>query len=130
MREFSLTEFAAFAGTLAIAVDHAQHEALEKAAVIVETEAKRVIGTYEYGWPRLAESTLKHKAGDTPLLETGEMRDSISHQVDGHEARIGSNMDIALYHELGTSKMPPRPFLQGAVHHKAEEIRRRSATRL
>lgn len=122
MREFSLGGFAAFLGAAAVGVERAKHEALEKAAVIVEQEAKRVIGTYEYGWPPLAESTLKKKGADTPLLETGKMRDSISHEVTGDEARIGSPEDTALWQELGTSKIPPRPFLQGAVQHKMPEV--------
>jgi len=122
MSEFSLTGFVAFLGGMALKLERSKHEALEKAAVIVETEAKRVIGTHDYGWPPLAPSTLAKKAADTPLLETGKMRDSITHSVDGDTARVGSNEDVALYQEIGTSKIPPRPFLQGAVQHKIHEI--------
>jgi HK97 gp10 family phage protein len=122
MKEFTLTGFAAFLGGLAVEVEHIKHAALERAATIVETEAKRVIGTYEYGWKPLASSTLARKSADTPLLETGQMRDSITHSVEGNVARVGSSLDKALYHEMGTSKIPPRPFLQGAVHHKMPEI--------
>jgi phage gpG-like protein len=114
--------FAAFLPTLALEVHHEQHKALEKAAVMVEEEAKSVIGTYEYGWPSLAESTLKRKAADTPLLETGEMRDSIEHTVTHDLATIGSDNDKALWQELGTSRIPPRSFLGGALSHKADEI--------
>lgn len=122
MREFSLTGFAAFLGTLPLEVEHANHHALEKAAVMVETEAKRVIGTYDYGWTPLAPSTLEKKAANTPLLETGEMRDSIEHVSDHHEANIGSNSDKAVWQELGTSRIPPRSFLAGALQHKTTEI--------
>jgi HK97 gp10 family phage protein len=122
MREFSLSGFATFLAGAAVEIHHSEHEALEKAAVIVETEAKRVIGTYEYGWPPLAPSTLEKKAADTPLLETGKMRDSITHSVSGNEARVGSNEDTALWQEMGTVRIPPRPFLQGAVQHKIKEV--------
>src|SRR6266567_1055094 len=118
METFTLTGFAAFLGTLEAEMKLANHRALEKAAVIVEEEAKRVIGTYDYGWPPLAESTLAHKAADTPLLETGEMRDSIEHTVTHEKAEIGSNDDKALWQELGTVKIPPRSFLAGALQHK------------
>ncbi len=123
MRNFSSpAAFAAFLPTLLLEVAHEEHKLLEKAAKIVETEAKRVIGTYDYNWAPLAASTLERKAADTPLLETGEMRDSIEYAVDGKEAHIFSNNDKALWHELGTSKVPPRPFLSGALENKSEEI--------
>jgi phage gpG-like protein len=122
MREFSLLGFVEFLGTLHIEVEHANHEALELGARIIEEEAKRVIGTYDYGWPRLAESTLKRKSDDTPLLETGEMRDSIEHVSSSKEAHIGSNNDKAIWQELGTKTIPPRSFLAGAAMHKEREV--------
>ncbi len=122
MREFSLTSFATFLGALAV-VEHVNHEALEHAAVIVETEAKRVIGTYDYGWPPLKPETIAKKTtGDSPLLETGEMRDSIEHVSDHEEAVVGSNNDKALWHELGTKKIPPRSFLGEALIRKTDEV--------
>jgi HK97 gp10 family phage protein len=122
MRTFTLTGFAGFLGVLEHEVAQANRHALEKAARIVEEEAKRVIGTYDYGWPPLAPSTLEKKAADTPLLETGEMRDSIAHVATDKAACIGSNNEKAVWHELGTSRIPPRPFLQGALQHKTEEV--------
>ncbi|WP_198017204.1 hypothetical protein [Methylocapsa acidiphila] len=35
---------------------------------------------------------------------------------------VGANSPIAKYQELGTSKIPPRPFLHGAVPAKGEEV--------
>ncbi|WP_024516853.1 hypothetical protein [Bradyrhizobium sp. Tv2a-2] len=123
MKEFSLASLAAFATASVVGLDRAKHEALEHVAVIVEDGAKAAIGTYEFGWPSLAPSTLARKSADTPLLETGEMRDSIRHEVTGDTARIGSDLDYALYQEVGTSKIPPRSFLMGsALHHKEEII--------
>ena len=123
MKEFSLTGLAAFVAAASAEMTHAKHTALEKAAVIVEEGSKKAIGTYEFGWPPLAASTLEKKGADTPLLETGAMRDSIHHEVEGDTARIGSDMDIALYQEVGTSRIPARSFLMGsAVHHKDEIV--------
>ena len=107
-------------------------DALEKAAQIVEDEAKRVIGTYEYGWPPLAPATLAQKQADTPLYETGEMRDSIEHYVDRDRlyGEVGSNNPKAVWQELGTftaagsQHIPPRSFLMGAAMHKEDEIHR------
>lgn len=124
MPEVSILEFVAALAEVIIELPLVEHTAMEQAAVVVETEAKRVIGTYEYGWPPLAEATIARKAnGDTPLLETGEMRDSIEHISSAKEAHIGSNSDKAVWQELGTSRgIPPRPFLAGALHHKADEV--------
>jgi hypothetical protein len=106
-----------------------EHEALEHAGKIVEEEAKRVIGTYDYGWPQLAEETQQQRAdlgfsANEPLLRTGDLRASISHTVDKHEhtVYIGSNSEIAVYQELGTSRIPPRSFLGGAARAKEHEI--------
>ena len=45
----------------------------------VDEKTKVAVGTYEFGLPPLKPETIERKAnGDTPLLETGEMRDSIS----------------------------------------------------
>ena len=119
---FSLGSFGArlvaAAGTLTVG----EKRGLENAAVIVETEAKRVIGTYDYGWPALAESTLAKKSADTPLLETGAMRDSIEHVVQGRSANVGSNDDKAVWQELGTARIPARSFLGGAAAHKGKEV--------
>ena len=93
MREFSILGFAEFLGTLSVGMHEANHHALEGAAVILEDEAKRVIGTYEYGWPPLAEATKADRlkqgySEDEPGLRSGEMRDSIQHEVHHDEAHV------------------------------------------
>lgn len=128
MKTFTPVGFAIFLGEMIIEVPHANHEALEGAAVIVETEAKRVIGTYDYNWPELADSTKADRVHqgfpeNEPLLRTGEMRDSIEHVSDSREANVGSNNDKAVWQELGTSRgIPPRSFLGQAAVHKASEV--------
>ena len=124
MATYDILGFVAHMAVVQAEMAHLRHGALEKGAVIIETEAKRVLGTYDYGWVPLAASTVERKAnGDTPLLETGEMRDSIEHQVvSDKEAQIGSASDIAGYQEFGTSRIPARPFLGGAAVAKGEEV--------
>jgi hypothetical protein len=92
-----------------------------------EEKAKEAIGTYDYGWPQLAESTLERKSANTPLLETGEMRDSVSHKAElsaeGAEGVVYSDDKTALYQELGTSRgIPPRPFLYPSLLRCEPEI--------
>lgn len=118
----NLMEGAALFSAMALEFETAKREALEKACVIVEDEAKRVIGTYDYGWPPLKPETVARKAsGDTPLLETGEMRDSIVHAVEGDVGHVGSDNDKAVWQELGTARIPPRSFLGAAAMQKGEE---------
>jgi phage gpG-like protein len=108
---------------IAVTMDHIEHRCLDEGSKILQDEAKRVLGTYDYGWPRLKPQTIKHKGtGDSPLLETGDLRDSIERDVQHGVAYVGSNNDKALWHELGTSRIPPRPFLAGAAAAKHGEI--------
>lgn len=126
MKTFSLTGFAAHMAILA-ETKIADHCALDVAGQIVEDEAKRVIGTYDYGWEQLAESTQDQRGylgypDNEPLLRTGEMRDSIQHKASDTEVHIGSDNPKAEWQELGTRRIPPRSFLMGAAIHKAHEV--------
>jgi phage gpG-like protein len=119
----SLTHAASFFGGMAVTLDHHKHAVLDHGAKILQTEAKRVLGTYDYGWPALKPSTIAGKStGDSPLLETGDLRDSIECDVQNDKAYVGSNDKKALFHEFGTSRIPPRPFFGGAVNAKHAEI--------
>lgn len=125
----TLTDFAKALTASVVAVEVWKHEMLENACKIVEAEAKDVIGSYRYNWPQLAESTQAERGRlgfpeNEPLLRTGELRDSIEHTVIEHESAgyVGSNSMIAVYQELGTSRIPPRSFLAGASRAKEEEI--------
>ena len=94
---------------------------------MVEKEAKTAIGTYRFEWTPLQPETVARKArGDTPLLETGELRDSIEHIVgrEGTEVvgYVGTNNPIAKYHELGTRHIPPRSFLGEAAMRQEHKI--------
>lgn len=106
-------------------------EELEKAAETVEDEAKRVLGTYDYGWTPLAPATvarggiMRPPGVDEPLLDTGELRDSIEHYTPPTGplvSYVGSNNPKAVWHELGTATIPPRSFLLGAATAKEDEI--------
>jgi phage gpG-like protein len=110
-------------GEIAVAMDHIKHHSLDEGAKILQAEAKRVLGTYDYGWPRLKPSTIAcNSSGDSPLLENGDLRDSIERDVQHDVAYVGSRDPKAMWHELGTSRIPPRPFLAGAASAKHAEI--------
>jgi len=132
----TLSSFAQLAARLATAdadMRLAQEAILEKACQMIEDEAKGAIGNYKYGWPQLAESTQQERvaqgySANEPLLRTGQLRDSIGHVVvSSKEAFIGTNDPIAPYQEFGTSKIPPRPFLGGALAASEGKIERMAA---
>lgn len=108
----------------ALAEEFKSHNAeLEAAAKIMEKTAKSLPGTYQDGWPALAESTLaKKQAGDSPLLETGEFRDSIKHNSSDDVAHVGTNDQRGPWFEFGTDKMPPRPVFGVAIIKAKDEI--------
>jgi phage gpG-like protein len=98
-----------------------------RACEMVAAEAKRVIGeSYDF-WPALAPSTLARKMMNTPLLETGELRASIEWNSSGNEGHVGSNNDKAVWHELGTARIPPRSFLAGAAMAMEDKIHKMAA---
>ncbi len=141
-----LAEFAMILGRLPGQVAVAQHEAMGRAVDVVKEEAQAVIGQgYDYpasdrpaayapdaAWAGLAPATVADRVAngfpaDEPLLRTGQLRDSIESRVEQGfrldvEGVVGSDDEIAVYQELGTGTIPPRPFLGGAAFHKKEEV--------
>ena len=85
-------------------------------AAAIADAAKEAIGTYEFGWPPLGPAAVA-KHGDTPLLDTGALRTSISwHLLNDFEAEVGTPSMIGLYQEMGTSRgIPPRPFMGPSI---------------
>lgn len=139
-REFSsLTSFITHLAAAEIAIHKAEKHALKKVALIIEKNAKDRIGQYQEQegpfnkWADLADSTEAEKArlgypSDAPLLRTGDLRDTIQHEIDDHlvdmSAVIGSKSDIAAYQEFGTDKIPPRPFIGPAAFSQKDKIQR------
>lgn len=48
-------------------------------------------------------------------VDTGNLKNSISTDVDGLTAEIGPTASYAMYQEYGTSRMRPQPFMGPAV---------------
>lgn len=138
MPELSLLGFIAKLAAFPAELEHETHKGMERAAVLVENEAKRLIGHDENPaagpfaeWQELADSTKEEKerlgyfgvvSEYDSLLRTGGMRDSIDHRVEGHEAVVGSNDDKAVWQELGTSRIPARSFLGAGAFRKEDAV--------
>lgn len=63
-------------------------------------------------------------------VDTGRLRNSITHTVNGDIAYIGTNVEYAPYVELGTSRTRAQPFLKPAVADHASEYKRVIENRL
>jgi phage gpG-like protein len=124
---FTLLSFAAKLGAIELDLKLAGQGILAEYALKVRQNAMDAIGTYRYGWPALGpEAVARH--GDTPLLETGQLKNSIGITLYENRAVIGTNDETAEFHEYGTSKMPPRPFMlpaaleaYGEIHKSADK---------
>lgn len=134
-REFSsLTSFITHFSAIALALHEEEHHMLKKAAVLVENTAKEKLGHYQPAvggfpaWAELADSTKKERleqgyTENDPLLRSGALRDSISHEIEGNVAAIGSTSDYAIDQEAGTNRIPPRPFLAPALIENINEVK-------
>jgi len=134
MREFhSIGAFVAHLAAMEAAAILEAHKGLKECAVAVERTAKTEIGTYQgevgsfAAWAPLTDATQSERVrlgytADDPLLRTGELRDSISHEISGLEACIGSNSDVMVFQELGTEKIPPRAVMGPAGIHNVHKI--------
>jgi phage gpG-like protein len=56
------------------------------------------------GWKPLSPNTLANRRSGTgkPLLDTGRLRGSFIPRWNSVQASVGSNLEYAIYHELGT----------------------------
>lgn len=68
----------------------------------------------------LVEGTAKNLAP----VDTGNLRNSITHEVEGQEARVGSALEYAKFVELGTSKMAAQPYLYPALEQNKGNIKK------
>lgn len=128
-----IAEFGALLAGMGAALHEAEAELVKGVAEHVAETAKGLLGHEQAEWPPLAESTLEDKRRHgypvpSPLLRTGEhIRDTIEvsepEREDGKMvAYVGTDSKIALYQELGTSKIPPRPFLALAVDRQRDRF--------
>jgi hypothetical protein len=117
MGVLNLMEAAARFAAVEADLEAARRPMLEAACEMVAERARSLIGVPHGWWPPLTPETLARKDGvNTPLLETGEMRDSIQWNADSNHGYVGSHNDKAVWQELGTSRgIPPRSFLGAAA---------------
>ena len=110
-----------------LALEDEMEHAMEGAQKLAES----FIGVEQPGWAPLAQSTIddKQRGGyrtPAPLLRDGGLKKSFGHKVepifDGVEGKLGSSDETMIYHEHGTSRMPPRPVIGPALMMTEEKL--------
>ena len=81
-------------------IEQAKARALEKIGLVAEGYAKRLCP-----------------------VDTGRLRNSITHTTDDEAAYIGTNVDYAVYVEMGTVNTPAQPYLKPAAADHMEKYR-------
>jgi len=77
--------------------------------------------------PPNAPSTIAKKGFDHPLIETGDMRDSLEARVEGRKIHVGffdeENAKKAVINNYGIlGKIPARPFMEQPIDENLDAI--------
>lgn len=56
-------------------------------------------------------------------VDTGNLRDSIEQEVDGHTLQVGTNVSYAIWVHDGTSRMKANRFLRNAFENNRDNIK-------
>lgn len=110
---------------------------LEKAAIYLKGKIKEALNTT--GEPYLAsqgpggrhyKNEEVSAPGENPHKMIGNLQRSVAHAMepDKKTAYVGSNLDYALFLEVGTSKMAARPFFLPTLKAEADTISKIIAT--
>ena len=115
-------EYAAQLRAAAASVKPLLELTLEFEMKVLALEARELPGAGHPFWPPLAEVTEEEKARlgygvPDPLLREGELRDGIEGGAEGSVGYLGNSDQKAVYHEIGTAKMPARPIYAYTLNH-------------
>lgn len=87
---------------------------IEKAAKLYPEEAKKGV--------TLACIKVEKSAKQNAPVDTGRLKASITHKVDGLMGVVGSDVEYAPYIELGTQRMKAQPYLRPALYDNKSNI--------
>lgn len=110
MRSLDLAGLAARIGDLAIGISEVDQVLLDRAAHVIEMEARRAAGDHQ---GTVVSSTLRHS----------DLCDSIERTVRAPHAQVGSNHPEMGCQELGSQISHPGSLLMGSAFRKGTEIR-------
>lgn len=103
---------------------------LRLAGAFLEWKIKEKITHSDPEWPPLKPETIKRKRSSKPLIDTGRLRNSITHKIEENAALVGIfGGEVVVYaavHEFGSPKrnIPERSYLRKTFDEQKEEIER------
>lgn len=68
-----------------------------------------------------AEGYAKKSLTDSGAVDTGRLRGSVTGEYDGNGVQVGTNVEYATYVEMGTYKMPARPYIKPSIEDHVDE---------
>ena len=92
-----------------------------KQAVLEEFKRQKKVALEAVGLQ--GETNAKMHITAVGAVDTGRLRNSLTHATDEDSAYIGTNVEYAPYVEMGTYKMKARPYLEPAVTEHVDEYR-------
>lgn len=109
--------------------EKAIEEALVETGMLIEGHAKRSIQEGPKTGRVYRRGNRTHQAsapGEAPATDTGTLVSSITYSVDkqGLSVRVGTNLDIGLFLEMGTVRIEARPWLQPALDQQSKNIQK------
>lgn len=96
-------------------------------SVEIKNNSKEVLSALEKAIQRGLEAigmTAEGHAKKITSVDTGRLRNSISHATDNEAAYIGTNVEYAPYVELGSRGREGKHMLQRAASEHADEYKR------
>lgn len=69
------------------------------------------------------EGYAKEELTRQKAVDTGRLRNSVSHVAEDRDAIVGTNVEYGPYIEFGTYKMAARPYLRPAIQKHHDEYR-------
>lgn len=104
---------------------------IARAAITLMNHAKELLsiaGTGRAGRDKKGRFKTRYGAnpsapGEPPHRQTGRLRASVTYEIEGESARVGTNVRYGRALEIGTDTIEPRPWLRRALADKQAELK-------
>lgn len=101
---------------------------LRLAGSFLEGKIKEKITLSDPEWPPLKPETVKRKKSSKPLIDTGRLRNSITHKIEEDKALVGVfGEEVVVYaavHEFGAPRknIPQRSYLRKTFDEQKDQL--------